>query len=78
MSGNVTEWVSDLYSQTYYADSPDVDPQGPTDGTNRSLRGSAFTVGYDWTAAHRVSKRLGSPPDSYLSITGVRCAAVAG
>ena len=29
MQGNVREWVSDLYSETYYSSSPLVDPQGP-------------------------------------------------
>jgi formylglycine-generating enzyme required for sulfatase activity len=30
VQGNVREWVSDLYSQTYYSISPATDPAGPT------------------------------------------------
>jgi formylglycine-generating enzyme required for sulfatase activity/V8-like Glu-specific endopeptidase len=32
MTGNVSEWLNDWYSPTYYASSPSVNPQGP--GTN--------------------------------------------
>jgi formylglycine-generating enzyme required for sulfatase activity len=39
MSGNVYEWVNDWFSETYYADSPTMDPSGPTSGIKRVLRG---------------------------------------
>ena len=39
MSGNAWEWVSDWYGQGYYSDSPSNDPQGPTSGSQRILRG---------------------------------------
>lgn len=32
MEGNVKEWVEDMYSANYYANSPAVDPTGPTGG----------------------------------------------
>ena len=35
MSGNVSEWCSDYYSETYYEVSPSVNPQGP-DSPDRS------------------------------------------
>ena len=42
MHGNVAEWCSDRYSETYYRQSPDKDPRGPAEGKERSLRGGAW------------------------------------
>jgi len=42
MHGNVAEWCNDRYSETYYQQSPDKDPRGPTEGKERSLRGGAW------------------------------------
>src|SRR5215471_12116132 len=39
MEGNVKEWVEDLYSASYYASSPAVDPAGPQGGGGRGGRG---------------------------------------
>jgi formylglycine-generating enzyme required for sulfatase activity len=38
MSGNAAEWVNDWFSDTYYASSPAVDPQGPATGVYRVSR----------------------------------------
>jgi len=42
MTGNVAEWVSDWFSLDYYATSGDIDPQGPTDGDEKVVRGGSF------------------------------------
>lgn len=74
MVGNVTEWVYDYYDSGYYADSVDAeDPRGPSDGSQRGLKGSAFTVPGNFTA-HRISKRNAASPDDQLRIYGARCA----
>jgi formylglycine-generating enzyme required for sulfatase activity len=47
LSGNVWEWVSDWYSETYYGTLTDgvVNPQGPRGGTYHVLRGGSFLYG---------------------------------
>jgi len=42
MSGNVFQWVSDWYSDSYYSTSPTNDPVGPISGSSRALRGGSW------------------------------------
>ena len=42
MAGNLWEWCEDRFSDKYYAESPAVDPKGPTDGGDRVLRGGSW------------------------------------
>ena len=41
MAGNVLEWVNDYYSESYYQNSPEFDPQGPSSGSVHILRGGS-------------------------------------
>jgi uncharacterized protein (TIGR02145 family) len=43
MSGNVGEWCSDWYSDSYYSYSPKNDPQGPKGYRSRVLRGGGWS-----------------------------------
>lgn len=40
MVGNVEMWVNDWYEINYYPNSPSSNPQGPSNGTRRVIRGS--------------------------------------
>ncbi len=71
MHGNVLEWCSDWFGQTYYAMHVELDPSGPASGTTRVQRGGAWTVhGIDTRSSYR---DLG-PPDQAQSALGFRVA----
>lgn len=42
MYGNVAEWCNDIYSESYYKESPEKNPQGPTKGKKYVLRGGSW------------------------------------
>ena len=71
MAGNVGEWVNDWYSETYYQNSPSVNPLGPSTGTYRGLRGGSFIWKSDYVRAADNGYDLPKVPGKYF---GIRCA----
>ncbi|MGD0092185.1 MAG: SUMF1/EgtB/PvdO family nonheme iron enzyme, partial [Planctomycetota bacterium] len=72
MHGNVWEWVQDYYSDKYYAESPQFDPEGPATGAARVLRGGGWNGDPDYC---RAARRHGvCPPGSWHVDRGFRVA----
>jgi len=74
MIGNVWEWVSDWYAQKYYEISPDKNPQGPTEGKYRVLRGGSW---FDQSGSLQFlscSYRSWARPNERSGTIGFRCA----
>jgi formylglycine-generating enzyme required for sulfatase activity len=66
MAGNVWEWMNDWYSETYYQNSPLLNPLGPDAGDYRVLRGGSW--------GSFVTYRSILDPTSSDFISGFRCA----
>jgi formylglycine-generating enzyme required for sulfatase activity len=67
--GNVWEWVRDWYDSDYYRNSPPHDPNGPSRGTYRVLRGGAWNAS---ASDCRVAVRYHSGPGGRLLSLGFR------
>lgn len=79
LSGNVSEWVNDIYDNRYYYSSPYSNPTGPLPGVNpveyRVFRGGNYV--YDWMGV-RIPFRSNTLPDYNLSEIGFRCVSSSG
>jgi formylglycine-generating enzyme required for sulfatase activity len=60
MTGNVREWCLDWFDSNYYANSPQNNPQGPSSGGSRVLRGGGWG---DDPERCRVSCRYDEAPE---------------
>jgi formylglycine-generating enzyme required for sulfatase activity len=71
MAGNVWEWTADFHLANYYVASSAKDPEGPSDGDRKVVRGGAFKYG----ASELLSAgRTYDAPTVHFEHVGVRCA----
>ncbi|MDJ0765162.1 MAG: formylglycine-generating enzyme family protein [Myxococcota bacterium] len=86
MGGNAWEWTNDWYDPLFYCDPREtdnytppncdsqyewIDPQGPTDGATKVVRGGSW---YHPIDLMRSAKRQGLDPTTSSNLTGFRCA----
>jgi acetoin utilization deacetylase AcuC-like enzyme/formylglycine-generating enzyme required for sulfatase activity len=79
MYGNVAEWCNDRYSESYYSNSPEKNPQGPDKGRKYVLKGGSWNSSAE---SCRSSYRIGEDPgfqDACFSRDdiGFRCVKIA-
>jgi len=78
MYGNVSEWCEDVYSPSYYRESPELDPRGPPNpghDVKRVLRGGSWKATADMCrASFRQAERTGDTDACfYTDYCGFRC-----
>jgi formylglycine-generating enzyme required for sulfatase activity len=59
LHGNVWEWCLDCYDPGYYARSPGADPRGPSEGSDRVIRGGSWD--YDGQYCRSAKRDVRSP-----------------
>ena len=69
MTGNASEWCQDWFGANYYEDSPQDDPQGPSNGTYRIARGGNWPTPAGYSRSSRVGK---AEPDKRAYHLGFR------
>ena len=70
MAGNVKQWVVDWYGETYYSSTTSHNPQGPSSGEYRVMRGGSWV---DYAYYVRSSYRGWNVPTLASDLDGFRC-----
>jgi len=69
MAGNVNEWCFDWMDPNYYSYSPTYNPQGPSSGSSRVIRGGSYPL---FEGTLRSAYRTGTNPSNKYSWIGFR------
>ncbi len=70
MHGNVFEWCQDWYGGDYYKHSPTDNPQGPSEGEYRIMRGGSWVSSGFFRGS---ASRLSGVPTKWGNNVGFRC-----
>ncbi|WP_263370874.1 formylglycine-generating enzyme family protein [Granulicella cerasi] len=73
MTGNTWEWCADWFAIDAHATSVERNPQGPTSGSGRVMKGGSFLCHYSYCNRYRVAARTQNTPDSATGHMSFRC-----
>ena len=76
VAGNIWEWCSDWFLPKYYRTSPRDNPQGPTIGAGRVMRGGSYLCHDSYCNRYRVAARTSNTPESSSGNCGFRTVAL--
>jgi formylglycine-generating enzyme required for sulfatase activity len=76
VAGNVWEWCNDWFLPKYYRNSPRDNPQGPTIGAGRVMRGGSYLCHESYCNRYRVAARTSNTPESSSGNCGFRTVAL--
>jgi formylglycine-generating enzyme len=71
LAGNLYEWVSDWYDDTFYTTQPTINPHGPPEGTVKVQRGGSYI---NSPYRLRATFRTKGDPTEHDPHVGFRCA----
>jgi len=71
MAGDVSEWCQDWYDAKYYRNSSERNPNGPSSGKSRTIRGGSWYTDFNQI---RIGPRISEFPEGYEYDRGFRCA----
>ena len=77
MAGNVWEWVSDYYSESYFQIAPDKNPSGPISGDGHVLRGGSWASEFKDLYLVTATSRIWNWSYTRSDVLGIRCAVTA-
>ncbi|WP_370875925.1 formylglycine-generating enzyme family protein [Evansella vedderi] len=73
VSGNVWEWCSDWFSKSIHNRGGRENPQGPSTGKTKVMRGGSYMCHKSYCNRYRVAARTSNTPDSSAGHLGFRC-----
>ena len=72
VSGNVWEWCSDWFSPNFHINTPKDNPQGPSMGDAKVMKGGSYLCHRSYCNRYRMGARTSNTPDSSTGHMGFR------